>query len=215
MEINFLYTADNVYFDLMRLSMISAVKFHKGAVFHVFTMDSPETRQVQISIKNKQKLEREITYLDPIAKIIFYDVRETYLQRLADSVNKGSKFTPYAVLRLLAPYIIHDVDMPLYLDADAVVVNSLCELFIDHEGKDFDFAATNNIYRYPVPDYFVFLSWLLLLNLRYQRQTGYQFMNDAIRHYNSTVYPFPDQDALSAATPVARIILDGRHLQYV
>lgn len=133
----------------MRISIISAVKYHKGAVSHIFTTDSPETKQVQISTKNREKLKREITSLDNNALILFYDVRDLYLQKLANSVNKDTKFSPYAALRLLAPYIIQDVDMLLYLDSDTIVADSVSELFIDHLEENFYSAAVKDSFRAP------------------------------------------------------------------
>lgn len=213
---NFLYVADNGYFDLMRLSMISTVKFHKGAVFHVFTMDSPETRQVQISEKNKQKLEREIAILDPTAEIQYYNVRDMYLQKLSNSVNKGTKFTPYAALRLLAPYVITDVNMLLYLDADTIVMASLRELFTDYEKEDFDFAAVRDTYNneHTRLKGTGVLSGLLLLNLKHQRESSFHFMDNAIACYNTITYLFPDQEAISEANPADKFFLDVKYLQY-
>lgn len=208
MQINFLYVSDNGYFDLMRLSIISAIKYHKGAIFHVFTMDSPETKQRQISTLNKDKLERESSLLDPTAEILYYDVRELYLQKLANSVNKNTRFSPYAALRLLTPYIIRDVDMLLYIDSDTIVTDSLEELFYEYCCKDFDFAAT----AYYKGDAMTFLSGSILLNLEYQRQTNFIFVDDAIRHYNTFEYEFPDQDAITRAKKKA-IILQGRYMQ--
>jgi len=207
MKLNFLYVADDVYFNLMRLSVISAVKYHKGAIFHIFTMDSPETKQVKITKKNIEKLQREIKCLDPTAQLIIYDVRDTYIKKLGNSVNQYSRFTPYAALRLLAPYIIKDVDLLLYLDADTLVVDKLFELFSDElVHQDFDIAATAGVTNDGIQ------SGSLVFNLRYQRETNLTFINDAISLYNSNIYRFPDQDAISHARKTA-IILHGRYMQ--
>ena len=105
-------------------------------------MDSPETRQVQISRKQKEKLKSEIALLDPTSRILFYDVRDMYLEKLSNSVNRYTRFSPYAALRLLAPYIIQNVNMLLYLDADTLVTDTLFELFDEDLGNhDFDIAA--------------------------------------------------------------------------
>lgn len=207
MQLNFLYTADNGYFDLMRLSMVSAIKYHKEIIFHVFTMDSPETRQVQISSKNKIKIKDEIALIDPTARIIFYDVRDMYLAKLAKSINKNTRFSPYAALRLLAPYIIQDVNLLLYLDADTLVTDTLFELFEeDLVNHDFDIGATSAI------DGDGIQSGSLLLNLRHQRKTNFTFMNDAIRLYNDVVFEYPDQDAISEARKIM-ITLHGKYMQ--
>lgn len=216
MAFHFLYVADNIYFNLMRLSIISSIKHHTGAIYHVFTMDSPETKQVQISPKNREKLKREITNLDKNAQILYYDVRELYMQKLANSVNKDTKFSPYAALRLLAPYVLNDVNIILYLDSDTIIVDSLNELFTDHKEKNFDFAAVRDIYNteYTKLKGTGFLSGLILFNLRHQRETSFRFIDNAIRCYNTIKYEMPDQEALSAANPADRFFLNVNYLQY-
>lgn len=211
--LNFLYTVDNVYYDLMRLSIISAIKYHKGATFHIFTMDSPETNQIRVPRKNEEKLKREIALIDPTAKILFYNVRDLYLEKLGNSVNEYSRYTPYAALRLLAPYILNDVNLVLYLDADTIITDSLHKLFVQYSNKDFDVAMALENYNQQNND-IPFLSGLILFNLKYQRKTNYRFIDEVIRLYNSNIYPYPDQDALRFANPAKRIILEGYYLHF-
>ena len=203
---DFLYAADNGFFNLLRISMISCVKYNKGAMFHVFTMDSPETKQIQLSNSNKKRLKAEIEELDSTAKIIFYDVRDLFLEKMGNSINNASEYTPYAALRLLAPFVLN-IDFALYLDCDTLVATPLTELFVNYKNKQFDIAATafinenNNTY---------FLSSVILFNLKYQRENNFKFINEAINIYNTYKLKFPDQDAITMARKTA-IILEGSY----
>lgn len=210
MSFDFLYVADDGYFNLLRLSLISCVKHHKGATFHVFTMDSPETKQIQISKKNKNNLKKEINSLDSTAQIVFYDVREMFLEKMGNSVNNDSEYTPFTALRLLAPYILKEIDMVLYLDADTIVVDSLNELFLDYKDEEFDIGSTVFIENKNKKTEQYILASTLLINLKYQRKTNFRFMNEAIDIYNKFSLEFPDQDAMTRACKKT-ITLDNKY----
>jgi len=204
---NFLYVADNGFFNLLRLSIISCIKYNKGAVFHIFTMDSPETNQVQLSCINKKRLKKEINELDPTAQIVFYNVRRLFLEKIGGSINNSSEFTPYAALRLLVPFILN-TNFVLYIDSDSLIISPLKDLFLKFKNEKFDIAATatnksnnHNIY---------FFSSVILFNLKYQQENNFSFINDAINIYNTQKLIYPDQDAITMAHKTA-IILDGKY----
>lgn len=158
-------------------------------------MDSPETNQKQISSKNRHKIKEEVKQLDPLSKIKFYDVRELYLKKLSDSLNKDTEYTPFAALRLLAPFVINNVNILLYLDCDTLVCEPLYELFYKYNNTDFDFAATAGLNENGKIE--MFLTTSLLFNLKYQRKTNYKSINNTIKIYNCNKLNFPDQEAIT------------------
>lgn len=206
---NILYVSDNGYFNLMRLSIISVLKYNKNVIFHVLSMDSPETNQVQLSKQNKLKIREEIKQLDSMSKIIFYDVRDLYLEKLSDSLNKDTEYTPFAALRLLAPYIIDDVELLLYLDCDTLVCESLLEIFEKYKNKEFDFAATQFINGNG--ELGMYLTTSLLFNLNFQKRTHHQFLNEAIDIFNHYKLYFPDQEAITLAKTRKSFDLDASY----
>lgn len=64
----------------------------------------------------------------PAPGCTFIDVERLYRQRIPSAINVDGRFTQYALYRLLLPEIIPDARL-LYVDADALVVSSLQDLW--------------------------------------------------------------------------------------
>ena len=121
-----------------------------------------------------------------------------FKEKMIDSVNIRSHFTPYAMLRVFADYLNELPDKIIYLDTDVIINNNLEELYnIDIE--NYELAAVKDALNWTAPRRwfrkFYFNSGVLLLNLKKIRETG---MLEKTRYLcKNKKLLYADQDALN------------------
>lgn len=198
---NILIAGDSKVYPGLEALVYSTMLHNKNVIWHVFTMDvdidlgnGTGVRYVGISEEKCEWLRKVVKFMDHNSDLIRYDVYDTYMKHLDESVNRTTNFTPFAALRLIADEVL-DVDECLYFDADIIVQDSLLDMYNKYTNMDIDYAA------YVLPeacDYFgEMISAVLVLNLWHIRRSG--FLKNARRLYNTNIYKYPDQMALYGA----------------
>lgn len=188
---NVLYCADYKYFNFLRLSVLTLLEFNDNVTIHIFTMDSPETNQKALSKNQIAQLIKECSETNKQFDVKIYNVREWFEKYMINSCNLNSFYTPYAALRLLAPYIL-DCDKVLYLDCDIIVLKSLVPIYNQ------EFAGSYIL----APRFYndeSFINGIFLQNLKREREVNYKNTNEAISIYNTFVHEYPDMNAMNKA----------------
>lgn len=178
------------------------LQHNKNVHFHIFSMDIEEYNNnynciipyQSLSGPQVDSLRNIITQLDGASKLSLYDVRSTYGEYLAKSVNRCTGFTPYTALRLIADKVLpKEIDQVLYLDADIIIRGSVERLYKTFDETDCVYAGVKG------PQHLTMNAGVLMLNMAQIRETG---IFDKVReYYNLCEYQFPDQEALIAGCP--------------
>lgn len=170
---------------------MSLLESNNNVTIHIFTMNSPETNQKRLSAAQISQLKKECSETSKNFKIKTYDVREHFDKHLINSCNNKSFYTPYAALRLLAPFVL-GCDKVLYLDCDIIVLKSL----------DFIYKRDFNDKSLLIPEFIdkrTFHNSIYLQNLKKERENNFKEEKKAIFIYNTYVHEYPDMHAMNVA----------------
>ena len=128
------------------------------------------------------------------------------MQYMGDSVNLGTSYTPYTLLRLLVDRI-ELPDRVLYLDADTAALGDVSSLF-EMPLEEFDFAGVRDyLGRIFIGRNYINGGVLLLNVKRLRKNQGF----DEVRGLcNCRKWSFPDQDALNHSS-LSRCYLPRRY----
>lgn len=197
--INIVLTGNDVMFDGVFLLSTSLARRTKEAVnIYLLTMDfthvDPKFRP--FNSKQEKIINDALKPLNPQVKFKTIDTKEMYEKYLQGNPNEGNRFSPYAALRLLIPYldVMQDVDKMIYLDCDIMFYRDVKE-FYDVDMADFELGVVRDYLGrfWMYKDYFN--SGVMLINLKECRKTKlFDKAIDMVRH-NKMV--FPDQGALN------------------
>lgn len=212
--VNVLYAGNKKVFDGFLISIVSMCK-HASEPFsaYILTMDLSDIDPIFVPIEDKQIefLQKLVESYNPENKITKIDVTNLYKDKWGgENKNQKSHFTPYAMLRLLAPY----VDLPgkiIYLDADTIINGDIATLYnIDigenEAGVIRDIRLRNHTY---FRDYFN--SGVMLLNLKKLRET--KAFDNAIRLCKIKKSFFVDQNALNDSIK-SRVMLPSKFNEF-
>lgn len=136
------YSANKKVSEGVILSALSvAYRCSRPVRVYVLTMDLPEmdARYTSIAEETVKKLDGALKTVNGLNEAVRVDVTELFKRELSDSKNLKSKFTPYAMLRLLVDLL----DMPdraIYLDVDTMCCSDISLLY-DIDIEDYEFAA--------------------------------------------------------------------------
>jgi Lipopolysaccharide biosynthesis proteins, LPS:glycosyltransferases len=98
-------------------------------LFSLFKNNAAPIRVYLVSDKDGYIETDHITnYFGEGYDVEFIDLEKLYNERIPSKINVDSRFTKYALYRLLLPEVIHD-DKLLYIDADAIVSGDISELY--------------------------------------------------------------------------------------
>ena len=103
--INLLFAGNNKVFNGMMITLLSIVKHTKCPInAYCFTMDLTEINENFIPISKEQAkyLEEILKQTNSESTLTLFDLSKMFKKEMIDSVNIGSHFTPYSMLRLFA-----------------------------------------------------------------------------------------------------------------
>ena len=197
--INIVLTGNDVMFDGVFLLSVSLAKRTKEEVMiYLLTMDfthvDPKYRP--FTAKQEKIINDTLKTINPSVKFKIIDTRKMYEEYLQGNPNEGNRFSPFAALRLLIPYldVMKDVDKMIYLDCDIMFYRDVKE-FYDVDMENFELGVVRDyLGRFWMSrDYFN--SGVMLINLKECRKT--KLFNRAIEMVKSRKMTFPDQSALN------------------
>ena len=208
--INLLFAGNNKVFDGMLISLLSITKHTKEKInAYCLTMDLRETNPKFIPISNAQAM-----FLEQILKegneentLELIDLTDMFKAEMLDSVNIGSHFTPYSMLRLFADKVPQIPDKIIYLDTDTIINNNLALLYnVDIE--NFELACVKDLYNWASPSRWgirnYFNAGVLLLNMKKIRETGMFERARKLCHDKKMLYM--DQDALNKTVKYKKVL---------
>lgn len=197
--INIVLTGNDVMFDGVFLLSVSLAKRTKEEVMiYLLTMDfthvDPKYRP--FTAKQEKIINDTLKTINPSVKFKIIDTRKMYEEYLQGNPNEGNRFSPFAALRLLIPYldVMKDVDKMIYLDCDIMFYRDVKE-FYDVDMENFELGVVRDyLGRFWMSrDYFN--SGVMLINLKECRKT--KLFDRAIEMVKSRKMTFPDQSALN------------------
>lgn len=208
--INVLYAGNNKVFDGMMISILSMVKHTKCQInVFFFTMDLTDVNPKFVAISKNQTdyLEQILKNANPESSIQLIDITQQFKNELLDSVNLGSHFTPYCMLRLFSDDVKEIPDKIIYLDTDTIINNNLEELYnVDIE--NYELACVKDLYNWASPSRWFtknyFNSGVLLLNMKKIRETGMLKKTRYLCRYKRMIYS--DQDALNRSVTYKKML---------
>lgn len=160
--INVLNAGNNKVFDGLLLTTLSMVKHTKCPINMIcFTMDLTELdqRYKPITKECADYINNVIKSVNKQSDFKLIDLTKEFKKELIHSVNIGSHFTPFAMLRLLAD----KVDLPnkyIYLDTDTLINRDLSILF-DTDINGYELGVVRDLFRI---DKTYFNSGVMLVN---------------------------------------------------
>ena len=208
--VNLLFAGNNKVFNGMMLTLLSATKHTKEPInAYCLTMDLQDLNPKFIPIQEEQA-----AYLRDILKktnaesdLKLIDLTDMFKDEMIDSVNIGSHFTPYSMLRLFADRLAELPDKILYLDTDTLINSDLQE-FYDIDITDYEIACVKDAYNWASPSRWLtknyFNAGVLLLNLKKIRETGMFTKARQLCHDKKMLYM--DQDALNRSVKYKKML---------
>lgn len=183
--------------DGLLIAGLSIVKYCKEPIrVFVLTMDISSLRKDYTSINDEDiaKLQEVYSRVNKNSEVIRIDVGDLYLERLKNSPNSESFYTPYALLRLLAEDIVEIPDKVLYLDADIIARGDISELY-NMDISKYEIAGVRDYYGkfFFYPRYLN--SGVLLMNMKRIRET--KLLSRALALCQRRKVFLPDQTAIN------------------
>ena len=194
--INLLFAGNEKAFDGMITSALSITKYcDKPITAYLLTMDLTERKKEYAPLNriHENILDGIYKRANLNSKAVVVDCTELYKKFLSGSVNLDNRYTPYAMLRLLAAKIDF-ADKILYLDTDVMARADITELY-DVDIENFEFAAARDyLGRFFIGKNY-FNSGVMLINLKKARKSG--LFDKALNACRTQKMAFPDQTALN------------------
>lgn len=194
--INLLYCANATVFDGIFLSLMSATsKATCPITAYIMTMDLSKMCSDYLPIEEKhiEILNTVVKRENPDNQVVLIDATKVFIDKMANSPNLTSGYTPYTLLRLLAC----EFDLPkriVYVDADTMFNGDISNIerynideyelagVVDYLGK-----------RFIAKDYVN--AGVLYLNMEKIRKT--RLFDKALNLCLTKKMIFPDQDAIN------------------
>ena len=199
--INILNAGNEKVADGLLITVLSIIKHTNEPINMVcFTMDLTDidTRFTPISSKFAEYVDKILKEKNPESEFTLMDLTSLFKKELINSVNLGTGFTPYTMLRLLADEVPEIKGKFIYLDTDVIINNDISELF-NIDISNYEIACVKDIYNWASPSRWgtknYFNAGVLLLNIDKIRETGY--FKKARHLVNTKKMLYCDQDALN------------------
>lgn len=200
--INIMFCGNDKVFDGMltcALSILKRTETKEPFTFYIYTVELSHIKEQYLALGKREAdfLDSVVKKYNPENRVVLIDVKEIYNKELAGCPNELSKYSPYAMLRVLADLVEGMPDKLLYLDSD-IMFNRDARLLYDIDIEEYEYAAARDHYgKYLIyPNYIN--SGVLLLNLKKIKETGLlDKARDALR---KKALVFPDQSAIRINT---------------
>lgn len=208
--INLLFCCDDKCFDGLLLTLLSAQRNTEHPInAFVLTGNFKTKKKEYFSIKEDKIsfIEKTIQKYNDKSSIKLMDMTDEALKHFSKSRNLHGKFSPFALLRLLADFHPEFGDRLLYLDIDLVITGDLYKIYsFDLEGKDIGMVLDEVGSHWLGKDYCN--SGVLLMNLKQLRE-NHHF--DIVRKkVIKNFYFMPDQTALNRGMKKYKKIMSPR-----
>lgn len=195
--INIMCAGNYRMFDGMLILSLSILKHTTEPVhFYILTMDLREKDPSYKPVNQEHAALLQKLYQDvhPESRVTIIDTIELYKEKLENSVNRKTCYTPYSMLRLLTEYIAALPDKILYLDTDVIANSDISELF-NINIDDYEVAGVKDAYGeiWIRRDYMN--SGVLLINKKRIAETG--LFSRAIELCQKRRMLMPDQSAIN------------------
>lgn len=207
---NILYAGNGGAFDGILISSMSLARATKKPLnIIILTMDFSQENEAFTPITEKQRLfiDSVCKESNPLSKVSVIDVSELYRRNLINSPNAKSKYTPYALLRLLAHMVPSMPDKVLYLDTDTLAVKDIEELY-SIQIDDYELAGARDFYGRIFFSHDYINSGVLLLNIKKIKETG--LFDRVIARLNEKRLFLPDQSAINELA-TKKLIIDDKY----
>ena len=195
--LNIMFAGNRGVVEGLLIAGLSIVKYCKEPIrVFVLTMDISSLRKDYTSINDEDiaKLQEVYKRGNINSEVVRIDVGDLYLERLNNSPNSESFYTPYALLRLLAEDIVEIPDKVLYLDADIIARGDISELY-NMDISKYEIAGVRDYYGkfFFYPRYLN--SGVLLMNMKKIRET--RLLSRALALCQRRKVFLPDQTAIN------------------
>lgn len=204
--INLLYVGNDGTFDGVLISLISCANHYDGVIkVYILTMDFSEQKSAYkpFSANHGKIIENYLQSVNPLSAVKIIDVRDKFDALLLGGKNEDSRYTPYAYLRLLCGECAEIPDKVIYMDYDAVFLESV-ELLWNVDVKGYDFAAVKDYYgRFFINPRYV-NSGVMVMNVKKMRADG--TFHRCISCVKNIKMLLPDQTALNKHAVKKKII---------
>ena len=198
---NILFCGDHNAQDGVLISTLSLLKnTHEELHLYILTMQVENSNYQPFSKHAADYIRSLLVEKNPNNSLDFIDCTDLFLKE-PPTANMGTRFTPYAMLRLFADQLPEIPDRILYLDDDVIVRKDISDFYhqdlgniefvgvLDYFGRFF----FHNLRTRRVFDYMN--SGVLLLNMKEIKKTG---LFAKVRHLMQVKKMFlPDQSALN------------------
>ena len=166
--INLLLCGNGKVFDGALTELISITNKTKEDVnCYIFTADLTRIKPEFTAISDEK-----IEFLNKVIKtknknnnVEKIDVTDLYERELGNSINENTKYTPYAMLRLLVDIVPNMPDKLLYLDIDMMVAGDISELY-NMDISEYEYAAVKEYLGKFFVKWDYINSGMLLLNIK-------------------------------------------------
>ena len=198
--VNVLYAGNYKIFDGLLISLLSMVKHTKTPLnVMCLTMDLHELdpRFIPMNKDHEKYINKVLKDVNKDSSFKIIDATEVFKENLINSVNIGSHFTPYSMLRLLADKIEGMPEKFIYLDTDTIINNDINQLF-DIDVTDYEMAVVKDAFIIPDPTRWgrkYFNAGVLLVNLTKVKETG--MFERAVIMCRDRKMLYMDQEALN------------------
>lgn len=209
-KINLLFSLDDKCFDGLLITLLSAQKNtdHPINAF-ILTGDFKSKKKTYTSISQDKIdfIQSSIQKYNSGFRMSVYNLTEEAMRHFGKSKNLHGKFSPFALLRLLADFHPEFGDKLLYLDIDLVITGDLYKIYsLDLEDKDIGMVRDEVGSHWLGKDYCN--SGVLLMDLKKLRE-NHHF--DLVRKkVIKNFYFMPDQTALNRGMKKYKKILSPR-----
>ena len=206
--INILFCGNDKVFDGMltcALSILKRTDTSEPFTFYIYTVELSHIKEQYLALGEEQAklLDGVVKKYNPENRVVLIDVKDIYNKELAGCPNEQSKYSPYAMLRVLADIVPAMPNKLLYLDSD-LMFNRDIRLLYDIDFDECEYAAARDHYgKYLIyPNYIN--SGVLLLNLKKIKETG--LLEKAREALRKKALVFPDQSAIRINTTKKKML---------
>ena len=216
---NFLFCGDHNAERGVLIAVLSLLKAERGEEVHVYILTmraKSKSRSFKPFSQHAADFIRSLIVADnPNSSLELIDCTENFIKE-PPTANMGTRFTPYAMLRLFADELLQIPDRILYLDDDVIIRRPVDQFYtqdltgtelvgvLDYFGRFF-FHNQKKIFDY-------LNSGVLLLNMPEIKRTG---LFKRVRHLMQVKKMFlPDQTAINKLAKEKRIAPRKYNEQY-
>ena len=196
-----MYAGNDKMFDGILISALSTIK-HNKCPFHVYILTMEYEDFSPFNEAQRAYIEKVYQSVNKESKVFIIDVKEHFMNSLANTANAKTDYTPFTFLRLFTDKF----DLPdkvLYLDADTVVNGDLSELY-NTDLSGYEYGAVLDYYGKYFMGYHYINAGVMLLNLPEIRKTG--LFEKAVKLCSEKRLFLPDQTAIHRLTTNKRIL---------